>query len=158
MNKFQELLDDMKNNDSRGTASPYILLLEECRPYVANEQYASCTRTKYVENITGDFSTNENKEELINLIREYLGEDDWSPGYSDITKYEEGTCYKTVNVFLTDKGYEKHRRLNGHNLGEHRTYGIHAFRNPEITTLLEALEYAAENAPSDNTAKRGEEG
>ena len=36
--------------------------------------------------------------------------------------------------------------VNGHNIGEHRTFGIHAFRNQEIESLLNLVKEEKEVA------------
>ncbi len=43
------------------------------------------------------------------------------------------------NVFFTFKDYEEHIRLNSHNYQKVHSYVKHAFRNPEMKSLLEAI-------------------
>lgn len=46
------------------------------------------------------------------------------------------------NFFFTEEGYNEHMRLNGHNYGHYKevnSYVDHAFRNPEIESLLEVI-------------------
>lgn len=141
---FQELKKRIAENDNRFTAIPYLLLLQERKEYVAHDEYNWNARTEYVFNENSEFHS-ENKYELVKELLRY--------GYSKeiikdgITEYQMGYYWNTVNVFLTDKGYEDHMKQNGHNImrgSGHRTFGIHAFRNPEIKKMFEAINRVVE--------------
>ena len=133
-----DLKKRIESNNSRGTAQPYLLLLQERRTYVAHDEYNSSTDTRFVEHLTGDCLQANTKDELVQALTE--------SGYDkkeiqeSIIEFQEGEYWETTNVFLTDKGYEDHLRRNAHNIGRHRTYGIHAFRNDEIKKVYEIIE------------------
>jgi hypothetical protein len=45
-------------------------------------------------------------------------------------------------VFLTEEGYNEHMKLNSHNYRHWKSYQfyvLHAFRNPEMAGLIEAI-------------------
>lgn len=100
----------------------------------------------WVENITGDYIQKETKKDLIDYLRkEYFEDENWTPEHSDITKCYIDYYEDTVNVFLTDQGYKDHLKINGHNIGKHDTFGIHAFRNKEIESLYNLIDESIEN-------------
>jgi hypothetical protein len=145
MSKFftaNELLERINGNDSRSTAKPYLLLLRRKMEKVVDGDYGG--EKQFVENITGDYISRGTKEELITWLREeYFEDKSYEPEFSDITEIYVDEYADTVNVFLTDKGYQDHLSCNKHNLGKHDTYGIHAFRNKEIASVFNIIEEMA---------------
>jgi len=136
----QELKDRLLSNDNRATAKPYLLLLQEKRTYIAHDEYdCGGVEDKFVEHYTGDYHTTDTKKEMINFFIDN-GYELTSKILKNIKAYREGYYWETENVFLTDKGYEDHKKVNGHNLRKHRTYGIHAFRNKEIRSLFNLID------------------
>ena len=136
------LRDRILKNDSRFTALPYLLLLQEKREYVTKEGYGHDTKVVYVENISGDYCSFESKEDLLNWLNEGLEEDELYLKLIDGEHYEKHTVgyyWETINVFLTDEGYQEHLNQNKHNLRNYRTFGIHAFRNPEIEQIYKII-------------------
>jgi len=146
MSKFKQLQKDIQENDNRCTAKPYLLLLRTKRQIVVDGDYSG--ERVYVENVTDDyqqFNTREEAEQY--LIKEWYDDDEMQPeeiGYGDIAEVYMDTIDIVDNVFLTDKGYKAHLEANAHNLGDHDTYGIHAFRNEEVKTMFEALDRVVE--------------
>lgn len=133
----QELKRRIENNDNRCTAKPYLLLLQEKRRFVSKEGYNLETEVIYIETVSGDNLEFKTMEELTSFLNEDV---EVKPIEGENYKIlEMGHYWETTNVFLTDQGYQDHLQENGHNLGEHRTYGIHAFRNNEIKSLMEVL-------------------
>jgi hypothetical protein len=146
----QELKERIVNNDNRSTAMPYLLLLEEKEKYVASDEYDSGNvEDMFVENYTGDYQVEKTKEELIEYfeMNGYFEDEDDSKKQeiiNSITPFRQGYNWRTRNVFLTDMGYQDHLDVNAHNLSEHRTYGIHAFRNKEIRSLYALIDSSIE--------------
>lgn len=145
---IEELSKRIDENDNRFTASPYLLLLRERREYVGHEEYGD-TEECYVD-LQGDYHKTKTLEEMVQYYKDCIGgEDTFKEEYPEGLIEDEhysihhmGNYMETVNVFLTDKGYEDHMRINGHNIrrsGGHDTFGIHAFRNPEIKTMFKAI-------------------
>jgi hypothetical protein len=148
MSKFytaKELKERMNSNDNRCTAKPYLLLLQKKVKYVAHDEYDNGnTEDVWVEYYTGDYMEADSKEELIDCFVEngYCNDDGTLDKeiLESIEKVRYSYFWETQNVFLTDKGYQDHLDVNKHNLREHRTYGIHAFRNKEMESLLNLVD------------------
>jgi len=143
----RELKARIKENDTRSTSLPYLLLLQEKEKYVAKEDYAFNTETVFVERNYDDTPLSApSLEQLVEKYNENVEEEDalplekWVKGkHYDIL--EMGHSWSTCNVFLTDKGYEDHLRANKHNLKQnHRTFGVHAFRNLEMRSLYALID------------------
>lgn len=149
----RELKKRITENDNRCTARPYALLLRSKIPYTVNPEYES-GRMEWVEHSTGDYLRFPSKNAAIKHFREIYeeshGANDGCVTDDDIVKYYNikchsmGTHFVTENVFLTDAGYEDHKKCNGHNLGDHDTYGIHLRRNKEIESLLALVDRVIE--------------
>lgn len=139
-----ELKERIQNNDNRCTASPYLLLLRERRKVSCDPDY-NYDGCIYIENVTGDYHEFESKEKAENWIRDFNSEDEnYIFKKSHITKFPYQTTDETVNVFLTDKGYQEHLSINAHNLRDHNSFGIHAFRNKEMKSLLSLIDKCIE--------------
>lgn len=140
----EELKKRMESNDNRSTAKPYLLLLRRHVPQVVDGNYGGSK--EYVENITGDYWSRPTRAELETVLRVDYFENDptWEPKHGDITEIYTDIKYETVNVFLTDQGYQDHLKINKHNLGTHDTYGIHAFRNKEMLSLMSLVDEVIE--------------
>lgn len=142
----KELKERIDVNDNRCTAKPYLLLLRELKTIVVDGDHSGVPR--YIENYTGDYVTADTKQELIDIIRSWYGSDEEEYYWPDSRlekKYEIRQFYVdefeyTINVFLTDQGYQDHLKINKHNLPKHDTYGIHAFRNKEIKSLFALID------------------
>jgi hypothetical protein len=57
----------------------------------------------------------------------------------ELEEYGEHDVIHESNVFLTEKGYREHVELNGHNIQGHSNYLKHAFRNPEMASLVKII-------------------
>jgi len=139
----QELRERISTNDNRATAKPYLLLLQEKVKYAAHDEFDSGgVEDVYVEFYSEDHLKAATKKELVCRLTEYYDDDldSLAKAIKSIMHMREGHYWETENVFLTDKGYEDHKKVNGHNLREHRTYGIHAFRNKEIKSLFSLID------------------
>lgn len=127
----KELKERISNNDNRMTASPYLLLIQEKRYMYSSDGDRGGERVFILDE-------DEPKEfKSIKEMKEYFKEAYHGTSkrfsYKELYKRE---YFETVNVCLTDKGYEDHLVMNRHNLSEPRTFGIHAWRNNEIKSLL----------------------
>lgn len=145
MNKIfftpEELQKRISENDNRSTARPYLLLLNKKHKISADEDFSD--EFEYVEHVTGDYLSFNTFEEAYSYLRnDYYFDDDFVLKDGDIKKWYYQEVQETVNVFLTDKGYQEHMTVNHHNIGEHDTYGIHAFRNKEIASMFNAIDEA----------------
>lgn len=137
----QELKERIENNDNRATAKPYLLLLQRASQRVCHDEFDhGYDRVVYVEQYSGDYGQYDTLEELRKSFREYYDDEDKLLEEKHWREFKIEETYITENVFLTDKGYEEHKEVNGHNLSKHRTYGIHAFRNKEIRSLFALID------------------
>ena len=129
-------------NDNRCTAQPYLLLLQEKEWHVVEEGYGYNTKEVFVERISGDCRQKDSLAELIDYWNDGLEDDEKINEWVEdehYTRHFMEYSWNTVNVFLTDQGYQEHLKLNKHNLREHRTFGIHAFRNPEFEEVFKMI-------------------
>jgi hypothetical protein len=150
----EELLERIEKNDNRFTAQPYLLLLRMKRNYVTDGDCGG--EKKYVEHYSGDYCTYDTLKEAIEDHKQYIEDYDCFYGLDgkeldeaivdkfEIKEFYQGEYEETVNVFLTDEGYQDHLKLNAHNIRNHDTYGIHAFRNPEIEAMYNAIKECVE--------------
>lgn len=146
-----ELAREIKSQDNRATGSPYFYVVQSKDEMVAPDGYGDGD-TKYY---CSDRNEAHTKEKWAEIIAEE-NEEAERPIDIDTFIIEEcqafGTHYieREENVFLTEKGFDEHMRQNGHNyrhLKETHSYVKHAFRNPEMVGLLNAI------MAFENTAK-----
>lgn len=140
----KELKERISKNDNRCTASPYLLLLREKTEVVVHEDFYY-NGQKWVEYLTGDYLTNEKREALVSDLLEYGYDKSEIEKKGSIEEYFYREVNETINVFLTDEGYRDHLEANGHNIRKHDTFGVHAFRNKEIASLLNLIDVCIEN-------------
>jgi hypothetical protein len=135
----RELQDRIKNNDKRCTAPPYLLLLQGKEEHVMRDGYGHDTKQVFVSYLCGDITQNESRDELVKELIEHGYDKDEAS--KSIEEFTIGYSWLTQNVFLTDEGYKDHMKANGHNVkSDHRTMGIHAFRNLEMKSLLALID------------------
>lgn len=132
----QELRKRIDSDDRRCTAEPYLLLLRRTRRVPTPPKFCHHGES-YIEQVSGNYTEFDSYEDACKWLQndsEYKIKDE------DIEK----VCYleveETINVFLTDEGYKDHAEENGHNLGDHNNYAIHAFRNREIESLYSLID------------------
>lgn len=133
----KELKERIEKNDNRATATPYLLLLRERRKVSCDPDY-NCDGVEFVEQLSGDYLSFESLEKTINWLSE--NDEEYEYKESDVVKWHYQEIDETKNVFLTDEGHQEHLRINGHNLRNQNTYGIHAFRNREIKSLYALID------------------
>lgn len=147
MRDLKQIANDIGTQDNRGTASPMLILLQVRKEYVGHPDYTHQGEEEIVEQVSGDYRRFKTEDELLKWWNEGLDEDDLVKEVDDLVegkdydKFTMGYYWETENVFFTDKGYEEHMKINGHNYrkGQVRTYGIHAFRNEEMKQVLETI-------------------
>ena len=150
-NFLKEFMNRVKTQDNRGTASPYYFTVC-CKKEVAVPE-GSTGNVKYYDSNSCESYT---YEELKKRFKEWNDDDDDDTEWNEeddenFEEYQEKYCqkydvdedYEYENVFFTEKGYEDHIKLNGHNYRHFKKYYSYvkcAFRNPEIEGLFKALE------------------
>jgi hypothetical protein len=141
---LKNLAHEIDSQDNAATAHPYYIVVRTSRQIILPQGHGSGEAVYHDED--GDdpaTSLYKSLEEAAEAFSRY--------GYADIQErldalIEYGTdeIEEDHNVFFTRKGYEKHMELNGHNyrgdwFQKPHSYTHHAFRNPEIKTLLEIV-------------------
>ena len=142
----QELFEEMKKSqEDHFTAFPALLLLQAKRYIYSNDDvggYIDPDQSDLVYLVYGDdsepFAEETSREEAEKYMEELKKESPESE--YRIEEKIRSHHWETINVFFTDKGYKDHMKANGHNIGEHRTFWIHAFRNEEMECVFEVLE------------------
>ena len=168
---LRKLAQELKTQDTRGTAKPYGLVIGQKKRQITDFEYSSKTAVHWNECDYDSF------EELMDAMKEYYLEDEES---HEVIDYIEENCssmsdlknheykirelvndtfsvygYEVVddftptrdsgNFFLTEKAAKAYLEANSHNLNRGFTYGIHLFRNPEMETLLNIVEKIGTN-------------
>lgn len=123
--------------DNRATAAPIYFTVrkfvdvgvpDSCGDSVAIFDNYDC------ENYTEE-QAKERAKELTMDFEEYIEKRCHRYETKEEAQYEE--------FFLTEDGYNKHVKLNGHNISrtckKFDSYVMHAYRNPEISSLLEVI-------------------
>jgi hypothetical protein len=138
--EISELRNNLKTQDNRSTAKPIFFLLQEKRTYVCHEEYDSGYEEDiWVERLSGDYCRFKSQADVISWLKENYPEHTGQVQGIHWDTFKMGCYWNTVNVFFTEEGYKQHLLLNEHNLGEHRLYVIHAFRNPEIELVQKVI-------------------
>ena len=164
---IKELSHKMKTQDNRGTAQPYALIIGEKTTRVTDPRYSDNVAVHWCENnyysldslIKGIAEFHNDEHHLaIQCITENIAD------MSDLFRYEYEIsqllgdsfnvyAYEEVedfsgsyggNFFMTEESAKNYIEQNRHNLSEPFTYGIHLYRNPEMTKLYEIIHKLAE--------------
>jgi len=134
-----DLMTKIGNQDNRGTAFPYFYIMRQPRWRVIPEGYGY-GETKHIFYDSECCREHETKEDYIKeCIEEGIPAKE---AYMKAEELQEGWLeqyYEEDNMFLTEEGYNKHLKLNRHNLKDPHNYIKCAWRNPEITDLFKAL-------------------
>lgn len=128
--KFSALLEAQNN---QGTAPPFFYVVRGTKKIAAPAGQTGDTRYYYQD---ASFTEAE--------LEKYCQEngEDYEHVKAICASYDLQEIDEHVNVFFTIEGYQEHIKLNGHNYRHYESYGpylLHAFRNPEIASLLEAI-------------------
>jgi hypothetical protein len=149
------LSHEMKTQDNRITAQPYALVCTTKQRDIIPEGYGDKTMCVY-DDETFDtpaelltyFDIEKSNEDLnfddaIDLITEDHSYTSDKFDFVDYHDYQDITK-STANFFLTKSAYNEHIRVNGHNLNEPQSYGIHLYRNKELSRLYEVIHNLAD--------------
>lgn len=159
------LSTEMKTQNNRGTAQPFALTLTEEHTSLVPEGYGDDVEAYWNE------SRYDNIEDLRTDLEEYYFDNESSTvkqcmetvyDYNSLNELkdtfeadileiniqyiETKDIIPTMNTnfFLTEKAYHEHIRVNGHNLNKPKSWGIHLFRNEEMSKLYEVIHSLAE--------------
>ncbi len=136
---LKEFIFEIDSQDNRATAKPIQFLLQQKKIYVAHDDYTFNSKTVYHHHCMEDGSC-ETYNDAIEKLKNYGYEgDELDSEIKNIKKLQICHYWETIQSFFTEKGVKRHVELNGHNLGEYRSYVVHSFRNPEIKCLFEAI-------------------
>lgn len=159
---LKTLANAIDSQDNRATGKPYFFIIKKERWRACKEGYASGTSRKVWVDFEGDPTTWHSKEEFMKdrIADEMYGTtpagdpeayekallevtQEADQAWEEFEEFEEEQYFEEENCFLTYAAYEEHVRLNGHNLGkrggDYHSYLKHAFRNPEMQSLFEAI-------------------
>jgi hypothetical protein len=141
---IKNLVHEIETQDNRSTRLPILYVIKETiREYGIEEDYGAdgFEWVKDSETYTWDEIEDEiNKEQQYNFMFDISSIDE-----DDVKEYGfEKVFYRNVerysdNFFFTQKAAKEHLRINGHNLTKPQDYVIHAFRNDEIESVIEAM-------------------
>jgi hypothetical protein len=163
---LSDFMERYNSQDNRATATPYYYVIKCKRWRVCAEGYSNgeTRRVRISEDgeETGTFRgyvrerMNSYKEDLRELtidgmfgapkerLRAMMAKrkeelEKIKGNWEELEEIELEAYWEDYNVFFTEEGYRQHIAQNKHNLPEHHSYIYHAFRNPEIAGLLEAI-------------------
>lgn len=110
---LQQFIVRINNQDNAGTASPFYFVLQEKQQYPTSSEY----------------QYDDIKEEP---------EDHEDPESETTTVYLKNH-WEAVAFAFTREGIQRHLDQNRHNYKETRIWVEHGYRNPEMSTMLEAI-------------------
>jgi hypothetical protein len=133
---LKSLITRIDTQDNRATAKPFLHLLRVKRrifvPTSNDGGWWIDTQDSEIEAIQAN-----NRIQAASILSERY-EITVNPDFLEECDLVE--WWETRNVFLTKEGLNQHLKLNAHNLeDEYQDYMIHAFRNPEISALFDAI-------------------
>lgn len=164
------LSNEMRTQDTRCTAQPYGLILTEevievrgkdhgsnCGAYWDEHEYLTDYK-RFQDDVAG-YYIDDDAPMWVKKVMDCHSFSDLEDelDYKDIDNvptifWYEKTQVPTLmdsNFFLTNKGYEEHIKINGHNLKKPQSYGIHLFRNKEMAQVIEVIHAIAEQLSSN---------
>lgn len=166
-----DLSNEMRTQDTRCTAQPYALILTEEVIEVRGEDHANLCGAYWDEHEYFDY-----KKFQDDVAGYYIDDDEpmWVKkvmdcisfsDLEDVLDYEDTDNSPTIfwyektqvptkmnsNFFFTDKGYEQHIKVNGHNLRKPQSYGIHLRRNDEMAQVIEIIHALADQLKQETT-------
>jgi hypothetical protein len=137
---IKNLVREIETQDNRSTRLPIFYVIKETtREYGIEDDYSNDgfewekDGESYTWKQVVDFVCEE-----LELLPDEIGETDAEycgfkkVFYRNIERYSD-------NFFFTEKAAKEHLRINGHNLTKPQDYVIHAFRNDEIESVIEAM-------------------
>jgi hypothetical protein len=135
-----DLANRMIAQDNRATAFPYFYVIRQprWRPTPEGYGYGETKHIFFDSEGQREYST---KEDYIkDLIEEGISaKEAHMKAEDELQELYVEQYFDEDNIFLTEEGYERHLKLNRHNLKEPHSYVKHCFRNPEMEGLLKAI-------------------
>jgi len=129
----------IETQDNRGTAKPIQFLLQTKREYAVHAEHSSYSVNTYRHPVMEDRGCN-TYADAVRFLESYGFKGlELEREKEEIEKVSIGHYWDTTQSFLTENGMNQHIELNGHNLGEYRSFVIHSFRNPELKELFNAI-------------------
>lgn len=137
---------ELNTQDHRCTAMPYFFQVQT-KKQIAVAEGNGTMAWHY------DGGLIETDEEIREVVEDYKGWDEATTQFNQLQDYEieqilENVGYSKVyydyeevlqNCFLTSKACDEHIASNKHNLSSPINYLSHAFRNPEMETIMKFL-------------------
>ena len=142
---LQGLSREMKSQDNRATHNPYFVVKTTKR--VIGMIPENSDDTIWIDMYSGDYTEYATKEEGIKDLK------DSGHGVIDAEDFLEEfgvmEVEESMNFFLTERGYNQHMELNGHNYRystkKAYSYVDCAHRNPEYEGLVAAIHAIGES-------------
>jgi len=134
---LKQFIQDVDSQDNRATAKPYFYVIRDTETVAAPEGHGDEIRYMW----DGDVMTKES-------VEEHLREFDDTKTIQDllddgtIEEFDVMTQYITPenhNIFFTEKACHEHMESNHYHFRKPHSYIRHAWRNPEIEKLFEAV-------------------
>lgn len=135
---LKQFVNRLDTQENRVTAAPVQFLLQVERTIWGESLFHIDLVRFGLPNY--DYFDYETENDLLNALKENgWSVEDIEKEKKNIVRYEGTNYWETQQCFLTEHGVERHISMNKHNLGKHRDYVIHAFRNPELQELYDAI-------------------
>lgn len=148
---LKDLIHRMNTQDNRMTATPYFYVVRRKKWRLTQNGYGYGETRNIRVDSEWDYETFQSKEEFLEWAKERYPEeivDEHERRWDALPEFTEEVFFQDENVFFTEEAYQEHVRLNGHNLergcSEYYSYVKHAFRNPELSKMFEAIGVLAE--------------
>ena len=145
---ISHFVKELDTQDNRMTASPYFYVVRGVKVLTAADD-RGCDYMYY--------SPNDSESYTEEQVKEYCVENelDFDDHVEGLEKFNIQEVDEDENVFFTFEGYKRHIALNGHNYRHYErfnSYVKHAFRNPEIESLLKTIREIGEQLESTSCA------
>jgi hypothetical protein len=149
---YAQLIDlstELKTQDRRGTADPYVYELRDKEEVPTSDDYSdlfvyyepggdshSTTIKQVREKLNNYYDTEEYSDE-----KKYSDEEIEQIAYTDLQIRRAYYLEKDIvkNVFLTRKALDEHLSANRHHYDKPFNYVVHLFRNPEMELVITFL-------------------
>lgn len=136
---MKAFIKEVDTQDNRATANPIQFLLQVKQEYVAHPEY-NWRVERVWRHPEMEGRSSESYDEVVRWLSDYGYEGEkLEKEKENIEELQMGHYWETNQMFFTEKGVKQHLELNRHNLGDYRDYVVHAFRNPEMKELFNAI-------------------
>lgn len=116
-----------------------VQFLLQVQRHIYGERLYNPDFTKY-SHPRGDYNDYDSPDEIIEaMIENGWSKEDAEKERKHIHEYQGEGYWDTEQVFLTEEGVKRHLEQNSQNLYQPRDYVVHAFRNPEMKELYDAI-------------------